>query len=1529
MRWNLDNETFCATICVIMKRSGITLWASIVATILLVVLMMISGLWLGSKRDESTGTTAEVTPSKPAASRVKLPSRIPRPTLKPLDVRDAVAQVQPLAADRLAAVEQMKKDIPGVVVSFDELTGSPSRIQSTGRFLTGPAAAGMAPRAIVESFIQRYPLVFGHGPAVLAQTQVQRDDKSSHGKMQTLVWNQEVEGIPLYRTTFQANLAANGEIITISSRLLSAPRANTTTPTLSVQEAVSRAAGVLGDTIPSASVKAKDQAQGRERKQKFQAQGISDTFALLTYFPMNESEVRLGWDVTLASLARNEMHRVVVDAVTGEPLVRMNLTNTISNATYNVYGDATTLQPFDSPAPMSPSHQTPLSTQPPTVSRQSVVTQALSTTASPNGWVADGANPETIGNNVAAHADVNADNAPDLPRPNGGSGRNFNFPVDLAQAPSTYRSAAIVNLFYVNNWLHDKLYGYGFTESAGNFQTNNFGNGGAGNDAVLADAQDGNGFNNANFSTPADGSPGRMQMFIWDGPSPDRDSSFDNQIIVHEYVHGLSNRLVGGGVGIDELVTRGMGEGWSDFYALALLANPASNEEDAVAMGGYSTYLLEGMDTNYYFGIRRYPYSPDKNKNPLTLQDVNQFTARLHDGIPLSPAFWTFSNDNPDQFHNMGEIWCSALMEIRRLLIKKHGYTTGNDLILQLVTDGMKLAPADPTFVEARDAIVQADVVLSSGANTTEIWAGFAKRGFGLSAVTPDNWNTDDVEEAYDAPGDMTMTPVLAFETKATVGGSASPGRKVYKLKNTGSTPLSWTASKTQTWTTVKPTSGTLGAGRTIEITWSLNASELDALPSGEKHDILTITDTATGATQARPMILNINAKPVITSQPLTALRAENSSPSQLFSVGFTGTAPMAFTWYKDDKRLFTTDTTLNVGFPYLSDAGFYKAKLTNPAGTVLTATAQLAVVNTSGRVVPFNDGTTLTLDFPYKGKGLTFEWFRNGVLLANGDLGRRVSGATSPVLKIARFSAADVTIGNLFQCRVKLGSLQLMTGNLEARVRDVPVIASVGAPPTLMTSDYTTWPISTLINQSNNQVQHLPTSYSISGLPKGLTYDRKTGYISGYAKVTGLTSVTLTIRATNAAGTGTTTVTLPFLSLPPLAYGEFYGLINRSGNGNSSIGSLLQLNITNIGTITGKIRTGSKSKPVTFTYYDSSTTSSTYSASARVPSGLSTPLTLNLTITHATGVITGSLSGYVKAGYFNSSFTAKRVPWTSRSPSYLATDIDGAYTAHLVSTLTSEPTYPQGSHLLRGNLSTLGALAGTVRFADGTSYSYSTKVTGLGAAPTTCEVPLHIAGYSNTGSIHGFATLNRANGFLDGSPTFFKAAQPTGSSTRSYKSGVPLHTVTLTGGPWVKPTSPTLLLGVTDAGSNNARCDFTRAFINSSFLAPAGTYTAPFRIKSAPANSIALPNPNTGGLSLSFNLTTGEFSGRFSTKDDNPVITGTQLLNRTAPYYGVIVQRLNQGHGHFNLPALPSVSQTNPNKTAILSGKVVISTPP
>jgi extracellular elastinolytic metalloproteinase len=140
---------------------------------------------------------------------------------------------------------------------------------------------------------------------------------------------------------------------------------------------------------------------------------------------------------------------------------------------------------------------------------------------SPQGWLGSGAQTtiNISGNNAHAYLDTNADNVPDA----GGTAvtdGQFLTAASLTTQPSTAanRNVAVQNLFFLNNVIHDTLYARGFTEAAGNFQIDNFGNGGADNDPVNAEAQDGSGVNNANFATPPDGSSPRMQMFLWNGP---------------------------------------------------------------------------------------------------------------------------------------------------------------------------------------------------------------------------------------------------------------------------------------------------------------------------------------------------------------------------------------------------------------------------------------------------------------------------------------------------------------------------------------------------------------------------------------------------------------------------------------------------------------------------------------------------------------------------------------------------------------------------------------------------------------------------------------------------------------------------------------------------------------------------------------------------------------------------------------------------------------------------------------------------
>ena len=253
-------------------------------------------------------------------------------------------------------------------------------------------------------------------------------------------------------------------------------------------------------------------------------------------------------------------------------------------------------------------------------------------------------NNTTDGNNVEAGLDRFLPNGVDAPVTGSGT-RIFNFsytPGNPAGGddPLTaeFQKGSVTQLFYLSNRYHDEMYKLGFTEAARNFQHDNFGRGGAGGDRISAEAQDSSGQNNANFSTLADGGRGRMQMYLWTPRTPFRDGGLDADIVVHELTHGLSNRLIGNAVGLATLMSRGMGEGWSDFYAHAMLSEPSDPIHGIYTVGAYSTsgFYSASPNGNYYYGIRAFPKAVKSFKggalnrphNPLTFADIDETQLR-------------------------------------------------------------------------------------------------------------------------------------------------------------------------------------------------------------------------------------------------------------------------------------------------------------------------------------------------------------------------------------------------------------------------------------------------------------------------------------------------------------------------------------------------------------------------------------------------------------------------------------------------------------------------------------------------------------------------------------------------------------------------------------------------------------------------------------------------------------------------------------------------------------------------------------
>ncbi len=412
----------------------------------------------------------------------------------------------------------------------------------------------------------------------------------------------------------------------------------------------------------------------------------------------------------------------------------IRLTDSVVYASYNVFAQPTR-NPVDGP-------------------RQVVINPA-DPVASPYGWHDWNGIPghesfETAGNNVVAAEDANGDLAGGL-RNYGGPDLNFNEFLFLPGTPASYRDASITNLFYWTNLTHDVSFHYGFDEVSGNFQAENYTNQGKDGDAVRAFAQSPVAANNAFFIITPDGQAPTIAMGIWNLFDPvGRDFSLEAEVIVHEYMHGISTRLTGGPanhLSLQALQSGGMGEGWSDWLALAMTMHPDDTANTPREMSLWATGP----------GLRRNPYSFDMTINPLTLDDFNGFDPAT--GLPNS------------EVHNAGEIWASALWDMTWLMIERYGFDPdlyngngGNNLAMQLVFDGLKLQPSNPSFTEARDAILAADVALTGGDNYELIWEAFARRGFGLTANDGGGAPADVVTEAFDVPPPLARVTGRVFE---------------------------------------------------------------------------------------------------------------------------------------------------------------------------------------------------------------------------------------------------------------------------------------------------------------------------------------------------------------------------------------------------------------------------------------------------------------------------------------------------------------------------------------------------------------------------------------------------------------------------------------------------------------------------------------------------------------------------------------------------------------------------------------------
>lgn len=679
------------------------------------------------------------------------------------------------AASRLLAVS------PQARVDWHPVFGTPAYLGSTVRPLTEPMPPGNVDAvAIVTGFVGRHRELFGIEAVELATARLSRDFLTRHNQVRHVTFQQRHAGIEVFGALLRSSVTRYGEIVSIGSTVLDRPPSGFDVPTfaLSAGEAIRLAAADIGLRI-------RDDHQplwpptGPERRRLFAAApGLAGPIELRRiYFPLTVSDLRPAWEVVLSESGVGNVYEIIIDAADGAVLRRWNRLHraTADEATYRVYVS-------DSPAPGSPGRDTPDGFQFAFVARELLTVGAEDIAPfSPAGWIDDELD-ETLGNNVDAHTDLDNDDDPDLPRPSGGPERVFDFPADpQTQDPSDFCDASVVQLFFLCNIFHDRLYELGFNEAAHNFQQDNFGQGGTGGDLIQADAQDGGGFDGATFATsPADGSEARLQMYVFPNPNPSRDSDLDSELVFHELAHGVSIRLV---EGLDGAQPQGLGEGWSDFLAIALNAEPDDDPHGTYPFAAYVAYeLWPEYYENYYFGLRRFPYSTDPNKNPQTYADIDPEQQFYPPEVPRNPHV----PDMADEPHNAGEVWCMALMQCRANLIDRYGFA-GNQLMMQLVIDGMKLAVSNPNYLQARDAILQADLVNNGGANLGELWDAFAARGLGFSAVSPST-GSGGIVEAFDTPVVVVFSYPQGLPTTIPPATGATVTVQVYGLG--GATPV-------------------------------------------------------------------------------------------------------------------------------------------------------------------------------------------------------------------------------------------------------------------------------------------------------------------------------------------------------------------------------------------------------------------------------------------------------------------------------------------------------------------------------------------------------------------------------------------------------------------------------------------------------------------------------------------------------------------------------------------------------------------
>jgi hypothetical protein len=638
------------------------------------------------------------------------------------ETRTADVDTRAWASNHVAPSAEQIRDLsllPHAHANWSEGRGLPSTLFSDDGYLT--AASNASPESIAKGFLRAHRALFRLSVDEIQGLAVVKEYRTAHNGVTQLTLQQTDQGRLVYGALETFTIDAHGRIVIMGGPL--APGANTSgTPHLAPEQAILTAASAVG-------ARANGSLQGKQVGSTWTFPNVfasdlrspSPLTAELVTFPSPPGlPAGLAWK-TVTEIDHGGWYESIIDAATGTVLFRQNY--------YQHAAEGTVF----------------LGENPGQGSRQ--ITSFTGASFDNNGWVSG---QTTSGNSVVAYQDLNDSNAvgyqPKTTASNDAAYQHFDYSFKNAYQTSkgtdvtTDRDAMVTQLFYYTNFMHDYLYNLGFNEAAGNFQVDNFSRGGQGNDPLLAEVDDGFSVgknNNSDMATPPDGQSPRMQMFVFTSPLAVVDGTLDADVVFHEYTHGLSHRLVGGGnLGqtMATVQTGAMGEGWSDWVA-------GSINNDAV-IGEYVT-------GNTKIGIRRYAY----DNSPLKYSNLCK-------------------GPNGCEVHDDGEIWATVLWDLRSRLINDYGFTTGKHLAEQLIVDGMKNTVSAPSFLDGRDGILAADKTNNSSANQCRIWRVFAAREMGFSAKSSTDQKT--ATAATDGPPSCTAGLAYAGDNGSNVSDQAT-----------------------------------------------------------------------------------------------------------------------------------------------------------------------------------------------------------------------------------------------------------------------------------------------------------------------------------------------------------------------------------------------------------------------------------------------------------------------------------------------------------------------------------------------------------------------------------------------------------------------------------------------------------------------------------------------------------------------------------------------------------------------------------